>query len=132
MRTDIAIIGGGLTGLMMARALTTTGADILLVDRQSAGRLSDTDSLPDERTTTINAAGMRMLQTLGVEDNLQQEATPIMRIAVAEGAPLSGLAARRRPNTDLSWQASDTPMAYVVSNADLQAALTTNIRDSVS
>ena len=93
MRTDIAIIGGGLTGLMMARALTATGADILLVDRQSAGRLSDTDSLPDERTTTINAAGMRMLQTLGVEDNLQQEATPIMRIAVAEGAPLSGLAA---------------------------------------
>ncbi|MBL6673192.1 MAG: FAD-dependent oxidoreductase, partial [Alphaproteobacteria bacterium] len=36
MRTDIAIIGGGLTGLMMARALTATGADILLVDRQSA------------------------------------------------------------------------------------------------
>ena len=127
MRTDIAIIGGGLTGLMMARALTATGADILLVDRQSAGQLSDTDSLPDERTTTINAAGMRMLQTLGVEDNLQQEATPIMRIAVAEGAPLSGLAARRRPNTDLSWQASDTPMAHVVSNADLQAALTTTL-----
>ena len=119
MRLDIAVIGGGLTGLMMARALSATGAHILLVDRSSGA-----DGIPDERTTTINAAGMRMLQTLGVQDNLQQDATPIMRIAVAEGAPLSGLAARRRPNSDLSWQAGDTPMAYVVGNADLQSALT--------
>ena len=125
MRPDIAVIGGGLTGLMMARALSATGAHILLVDRSSGA-----DGIPDERTTTINAAGMRMLQTLGVQDNLQQEATPIMRIAVAEGAPLSGLAARRRPNSDLSWQAGDTPMAYVVGNADLQSALTRTLGEN--
>lgn len=125
MRPDIAVIGGGLTGLMMARALSATGAHILLVDRSSG-----TDGIPDERTTTINAAGMRMLQTLGVQDNLQQDATPIMRIAVAEGAPLSGLAARRRPNSDLSWQAGDTPMAYVVGNADLQSALTRTLGEN--
>jgi ubiquinone biosynthesis UbiH/UbiF/VisC/COQ6 family hydroxylase len=125
MRPDIAVIGGGLTGLMMARALSATGAHILLVDRSSGA-----DSIPDERTTTINAAGMRMLQTLGVQDNLQQDATPIMRIAVAEGAPLSGLAARRRPNSGLSWQAGDTPMAYVVGNADLQSALTRTLGEN--
>ena len=125
MRPDIAVIGGGLTGLMMARALSATGAHILLVDRSSGA-----DGIPDERTTTINAAGMRMLQTLGVQDNLQQDATPIMRIAVAEGAPLSGLAARRRPNSDLSWQAGDTPMAYVVGNADLQSALTRTLGEN--
>ena len=125
MRPDIAVIGGGLTGLMMARALSAAGAHILLVDRSSGA-----DGTPDERTTTINAAGMRMLQTLGVQDNLQQDATPIMRIAVAEGAPLSGLAARRRPNSDLSWQAGDTPMAYVVGNADLQSALTRTLGEN--
>ena len=125
MRLNIAVIGGGLTGLMMARALSATGAHILLVDRSSGA-----DGIPDERTTTINAAGMRMLQTLGVQDNLQQDATPIMRIAVAEGAPLSGLAARRRPNSDLSWQAGDTPMAYVVGNADLQSALTRTLGEN--
>ena len=125
MRPDIAVIGGGLTGLMMARALSATGAHILLVDRSSGA-----DGIPDERTTTINAAGMRMLQTLGVQDNLQQDATPIMRIAVAEGAPLSGLAARRRPISDLSWQAGDTPMAYVVGNADLQSALTRTLGEN--
>ena len=125
MRPDIAVIGGGLTGLMMARALSATGAHILLVDRSSGA-----DGIPYERTTTINAAGMRMLQTLGVQDNLQQDATPIMRIAVAEGAPLSGLAARRRPNSDLSWQAGDTPMAYVVGNADLQSALTRTLGEN--
>ena len=121
MKTDIAIIGGGLTGMMMARALSLTGADICLVDR-SSNQLADTQS-PDERTTTIHAAGMRMLRTLGIGDQLRQTATPIMRIAVAEGAPLTGLAARRRPNSDLTWQAADEPMAYVVGNADLQAAL---------
>ena len=125
MRPDIAVIGGGLTGLMMARALSATGAHILLVDRSSGA-----DGIPDERTTTINAAGMRMLQTLSVRDNLQQDAIPIMRIAVAEGAPLSGLAARRRPNSDLSWQAGDTPMAYVVGNADLQSALTRTLGEN--
>ena len=121
MKTDIAIIGGGLTGMMMARALSLTGADICLVDRSSS-QPADTQS-PDERTTTIHAAGMRMLRTLGIGDQLRQTATPIMRIAVAEGAPLTGLAARRRPNSDLTWQATDEPMAYVVGNADLQAAL---------
>ena len=36
MNTDVAIIGGGLTGLMMARALSVTGVSICLLDR-SAG-----------------------------------------------------------------------------------------------
>ena len=118
MNTDVAIIGGGLTGLMMARALSVTGVSICLLDRSAGDH-----GMADDRTTTIHAAGMRMLDTLGISDHLPDAATPIMRIAVAEGAPLTGLAARRRPDSDLSWQASEDPLAYVVRNADLQAAL---------
>ena len=114
----IAVIGGGLTGLMTAAALSHTGPDIHLIDRAEA----DTTH-PDERTTTINAAGARMLAALGVWDRLETPPAPVMRIAVAQGAAPTGLAARRRPDSDLSWQSGDTPMGYVVANAALQSAL---------
>jgi len=120
---EIAVIGGGLTGLMTATALSfamplSAEARIVLIDR-AAG-----DAAPaDERTTTIHAAGARMLTALGVWDRLAMAPAPVMRVAVAEGAPLTGLAARRRPSSDLSWQTGDAPMGYVVANADLQAAL---------
>ena len=127
MNTDVAIIGGGLTGLMMARALSVTGVSICLLDRSAGDH-----GMADDRTTTIHAAGMRMLDTLGISDHLPDAATPIMRIAVAEGAPLTGLAARRRPDSDLSWQASEDPLAYVVRNADLQAALMAALASTIS
>ena len=116
--SDIAVIGGGLTGLMTAVALSHAGPRIHLVDRAEA----DTTH-PDERTTTINAAGARMLGALGVWDRLDTPPAPVMRIAVAEGAAPMGLAARRRPDSDLSWQSADGPMGYVVANAALQSAL---------
>lgn len=118
MKKDVAIIGGGLTGLMMARALSVTSVSICLLDSSTGDY-----GMVDERTTTIHAAGMRMLDTLGIWQFLPDAATPIMRIAVAEGAPPTGLAARRRPDSDLTWQAAEDPLAYVVRNADLQKAL---------
>ena len=120
---DVAVVGGGLTGVMMATALSYAGVDVALVDRdggQAPGA--------DERTTTINAAGARMLTALGVWDRMPAPPTPVHRIAVAEGAPPTGLAARRRAQTDLSWHTAEAPMAFVVGNMALQAAL----RDSIA
>ncbi len=130
--SEVVIIGGGLTGLMMANALSHTGLHsdkslsgaITLIDRAE----SDAE-MPDERTTTINAAGARMLQALGVWDRLAMPPSPIMRIEVAEGAPATGLAARQRRPHDLSWEAGDKPMGFVVENADLQAALRSALKD---
>ena len=119
---DVAVVGGGLTGVMMATALSHTGLDVALVDRDN-GMITDTD----ERTTTINAAGARMLTALGVWDRLATPPAPIRRIAIAEGAPPTGLAARRRAQTDLSWQTDAAPMAFVIGNSTLQAALRDNI-----
>ena len=47
----------------------------------------------------------------------------VMRVAVAEGPAPTGLAARRRRDSDLSWHGDDRPMGYVVSNAALLEAL---------
>ena len=124
---DVAVVGGGLTGVMMATALSHAGVDVALIerdDRRDGGRTPEND----ERTTTINAAGARMLTALGVWDRLPVPPAPIRRIAIAEGAPPTGLAARRRAQTDLSWQTGEVPMAFVVGNMALQAAL----RDSIA
>ena len=115
---DVAVAGGGLTGVMMATALSHAGVDVVLVDRAD-GPAAGTD----ERTTTINAAGARMLTALGVWDRLPAAPAPIRRIAIAEGTPPTGLAARRRARTDLSWHTEQAPMAFVVGNTALQAAL---------
>ncbi|MEC8310993.1 MAG: FAD-dependent monooxygenase, partial [Pseudomonadota bacterium] len=66
---------------------------------------------------------------LGVWDRLESAPAPIRRLAVAEGAPPSGLAARRRPPFELSWDSADTPMGYVVGNAALHAALAAAAQD---
>ena len=123
MAHDVAVVGGGLTGVMMATALSHAGVEVVLVDR-GGGRAPDND----ERTTTINAAGARMLTALGVWDHLPTPPAPIRRIAIAEGPPPTGLATRRRAQTDLSWQTAESPMAFVVGNMALQAAL----RDSIT
>ena len=115
---DVAVVGGGLTGVMMATALSHTGLDVVLVDRADGAAPG-----ADERTTTINAAGARMLTVLGVWDRLPAAPAPIRRIAIAEGAPPTGLAARRRARSDLTWQTATAPMAFVVGNMALQAAL---------
>ena len=124
MMHDIAVIGGGLTGLMTATALSHACGRVMLVDRGGGGVAAG-----DERTTTINAAGACMLTALGVWDRLQAAPAPIRRLAVAEGAPPSGLAARRRPAFELSWESADTPMGYVVGNAALHAALGAAAKD---
>ena len=115
---SIAVIGGGLTGLMMAAALSHAGPRIHLIDRAESDAVH-----PDERTTTINAAGARMLTALGAWDRLKTPPAPVTRIAVAEGSTPTGLAGRRRPESDLSWQSGHAPMGYVVANAALQSAL---------
>ena len=117
---DVAVVGGGLTGVMMATALSHAGVNVALVDRDNG---NGNAAGADERTTTINAAGARMLTALGVWDRLPAPPSPIRRIAIAEGAAPTGLAARRRAQADLSWQTDVAPMAFVVSNMALQAAL---------
>ena len=139
---EVIVVGGGLTGVMMALALSYGGYGsaaapaIALVDRAPAHPKSVDTKTADSassaskissgyhRTTTINAAGKTMLETLGVWPLIGDMATPITRIKVANGAPRQGrLARRQRPEFNLDWHNSDQPMAYVVANDQLLDAL---------
>ena len=103
---EVIIVGGGLTGVMMALALSYGGYGsaaapaIALVDRapaqphsvntktahtESPNSTSNTRKTAsgDHRTTTIHAAGKTMLDTLGVWPLISDIATPITRIKIA-------------------------------------------------
>ena len=108
--TQIAIIGGGLTGQMMAHALAGTGYDILLIDKPQ----DKAASISDYRTTTIHAAGKRMLEALNIWQKLDIDAEPITSIKVGQDNE-----ARAWP---LRFQSETEPMAYTVHNQSLLQA----------
>ena len=120
MMSEIGIVGGGLTGVMMAVTLSYCSDSVTLVTQAPLTAKSRRD---DNRTTTIHSAGKAMLEILGVWSKLPKAPIPVTRIMVAEGPSKTGSMARKQKEFGLSWQDVDHPMAYVVDNAALLTAL---------
>ncbi|MGB0197895.1 MAG: FAD-dependent monooxygenase [Candidatus Puniceispirillaceae bacterium] len=120
MMSEIGIVGGGLTGVMMAVTLSHCSDSVTLVTQAPP---TANPSHDDNRTTTIHAAGKAMLEVLGVWSQLPKAPIPVTRIMVAEGPSKTSRMARRQQEFGLSWEDADHPMAYVVDNAALLAAL---------
>ena len=120
MKSEIGIVGGGLTGAMVALTLSHCSDAVTLLTKAP---LTAKPYHDDNRTTTINAAGKAMLETLGVWSQLPKAPIPVTRIMVAEGSIKTGRMAYSQPEFSLSWHDADHPMAYVVDNAALLKAL---------
>ena len=127
---QIVVVGGGLTGVMTALALSYCGfgspsaPGVTLINRTSQTGARAKITTRDNRTTTIHSAGMAMLGALGVWPLIAKNVTPIYRIKVAHGLPNHVRLKRwHRPEFSLEWHDNETPMAYVVSNQDLFDAL---------
>ena len=118
--SEIGIVGGGLTGVMMAVTLSHCSDSVTLVTQAPPTAKPRRD---DNRTTTIHAAGKAMLEALGVWSKLPKAPISVTRIMVAEGPSKTGRMTRRQQEFGLSWQDVGQPMAYVVDNADLLNAL---------
>ena len=118
--SEIGIVGGGLTGVMMAVALSHCSDSVTLVTRAPPKANSHHD---DNRTTTIHAAGKTMLEVLGVWSQLPKAPIPVTRIMVAEGISKTGRMSSRQQEFGLQWQDAINPMAYVVDNLALIKAL---------
>ena len=127
---QIVVVGAGLTGVMTALALSYSGYGsleapaITLIDRANHNDANTKTTTRDHRTTTIHAAGMAMLDALGVWPLIVKNTTPISSIKVAYGPPHYG-EFKRQKHTEfvLDWQDIEAPMAYVVDNQNLLDAL---------
>ncbi|MEM9285803.1 MAG: UbiH/UbiF/VisC/COQ6 family ubiquinone biosynthesis hydroxylase [Pseudomonadota bacterium] len=81
-RFDIAVVGAGLAGRLMALALDHAGFSVVQIDRASTAAIPD-----DGRTTAIAYAGIRLLKRLGLWDELGPKAEFITDILVSNGQP---------------------------------------------
>jgi 2-octaprenyl-6-methoxyphenol hydroxylase len=111
---DLAIIGGGMTGLALACATAGAGQRILLVERQA---LAATIAPPfDGRVTAIAPGSRCLLEAIGIWPELAAAAEPILDIRVGERhSPLTVHYDHRA--------AGDQPLGHIVENRVIRSAL---------
>lgn len=78
---DVAIIGGGLVGASLARALAPLGWKLALIEAQAA---PVTAAAWDERCIALNAASQRIIEGLGLWPALAPSAEPITSTHISE------------------------------------------------
>jgi 2-octaprenyl-6-methoxyphenol hydroxylase len=114
MNADIAIVGGGMVGASLSVALAPLGVRIVLVESFP----HDAAAQPsfDERTTALSNGSRRILETLGVWQELTAHASPIAKIHVSDKGRF-GFARLDAAEQGLA------AMGYVVPNRALGQAL---------
>jgi 2-octaprenyl-6-methoxyphenol hydroxylase len=111
---DLAVVGGGLTGLALAAAAGSGGLRTLVLDPVP---LAAALAAPfDGRVTAIAPGGRRLLEGIGVWPQLAGEAEPILDIVVGEHAsPLTVHYDHRA--------VGDEPLGHIVENRAIRRAL---------
>src|SRR5271155_1843559 len=118
---DVAIVGGGMVGATLSVALAPLKLRIALIE--SIPQTSAAQPSFDERTTALSNGSRRILETLGVWQEVSSVATPIAKIHVSDQGHF-GFA-----RIDAAEQGL-TAMGYVVPNRALGNALWPRLRSS--
>jgi 2-octaprenyl-6-methoxyphenol hydroxylase len=111
---DLAVVGGGMTGLALACAAAGAGLSVVLIERHP---LAATAAAPfDGRVTAIARGSRRLLDAIGVWSRLAAEAQPILDIRVGERhSPLTVHYDHR--------EVGDEPLGHIVENRLIRRAL---------
>ena len=114
VETEVLIVGGGMVGLSLACALAGAGVEVVVVDRESPGKLTDAGF--DGRVSSIAHGSQRALGAIGAWDALAAHAQPILEIRVSDGdSPLF----LHYDHRDLGT----APLGYIVENRLIRRAL---------
>ena len=122
--TDIAIIGGGLSGALMAICAEAHGFTACVIDAQPS-HLQNFDDF-DGRSYAMAHTSVRMLKALGLWQHLEQTAQPILDIKISNG----GIAETPSPfllhfdHHDLE----EGPMGYMVEDRILRPLLQEHLK----
>jgi 2-octaprenyl-6-methoxyphenol hydroxylase len=118
---DVAIVGGGMVGATLSVALAPLGLRIALIE--SIPHNDAAQPSFDERTTALSNGSRRILETLGVWQEVSSVATPIRKIHVSDQGHF-GFARIDAAEQGLA------AMGYVVPNRALGNALWPPLRQS--
>jgi 2-octaprenyl-6-methoxyphenol hydroxylase len=111
---DVAIVGGGMVGASLALALTATPLRVVLIEAVAADSLEQPSF--DDRGTALGNGARRILQSLGVWEQIAPQAAPIREIHVSDAGRF-GFARLCAADHGLS------AFGFVASNRTLGAAL---------
>lgn len=112
--TDIVIVGGGLVGLTLGRALALKGIGSVVVDREPAE--IQTDAAYDGRGSAIALGSKQLLERIGLWCRIEAAAGPILDIRVSDGDSRLFLHYDHR-------EVGDQPMGWIVENIVTRRAL---------
>ncbi|HKT16010.1 MAG TPA: UbiH/UbiF/VisC/COQ6 family ubiquinone biosynthesis hydroxylase [Allosphingosinicella sp.] len=112
-RADVIILGGGLVGLTLAIALDRHGLSSIVVDPADPQAVAAPGY--DGRATAIASASWRMLEAIGVADELKDHGCPIEAIRISDGLAPGGLV--------FEPDAAGGPLGIMVENRLLRSAL---------
>ena len=117
--TDIAIVGGGLNGTLLALALAQAGQTITLVDALEPKIRKD--AAFDGRSYALALASQRLLAGLGLWDAVADQAQPMLEIKVTDGRAGDG------PSPMFMHfdhaEIEEGPMGFMVEDRHLRRAL---------
>ncbi|MEI7874017.1 MAG: UbiH/UbiF/VisC/COQ6 family ubiquinone biosynthesis hydroxylase [Alphaproteobacteria bacterium] len=129
-RFDLAVVGAGLNGSLLALAAGSAGLRTVLIDRVPLRSLTEAGF--DGRTTAIAYTSQRLFAALGVWDDVAGVAEPIRDIRISD-AGHDGRASPLFLHFDHREAAPDArdpaPMGWIVENRFLRAALLQRLAD---
>jgi 2-octaprenyl-6-methoxyphenol hydroxylase len=116
--TDIVVGGGGMVGLTLALALAQGGLRVIVADPAPVSAMLDAKF--DGRVSALSYSSVRMLEALGVWEELAPDAQPINDILVTD----AGLGRAPSPFS-LHFDSAEIgrPMGAIAENRHIRAAL---------
>ncbi|MEO1092528.1 MAG: UbiH/UbiF/VisC/COQ6 family ubiquinone biosynthesis hydroxylase [Pseudomonadota bacterium] len=113
-RADVAIIGGGMTGLALAAALGADGVETVVIDRIPATQQPSRNA--DPRVTAVALGSARFLDAIGAFEPMARAGEPIVDIEVVEDRSPFRVRYDHR-------EIGDDPLGWIVENAVIRDAL---------
>ncbi len=124
---EIAVVGGGLAGLVaaatMAGPLAAKGQQLALVEAQPFA--SHLTPAFDGRTTAIAWQGQQLLREIGLWPQLAKLAEPIKQIRVADTFATPGLTF---DSNELAKETNSGAFGYIIENRHLRTILLAHLR----
>lgn len=111
-RYDVLIAGGGLVGMTLGCALAKAGLEVAVIDREQA--VTQLAGEYDGRASAISYGSAQVFKGIGLWSYLEEDASPIWDIRVADGHPLRGVSPLflHYDHTDIGKD----PFGYIIEN----------------